>query len=107
MLAKGWFRTSLALLAIFSLSIITNAQTVPKKILLTGKVLDQNRAAIPSADIWISGNGIPSSAAVTDRNGEFSLMLPPGEYQVRAIAEGFAESTQTCAVTAATNSQSL
>lgn len=107
MFAKVWFKASLTLLAVVSLSIIVAAQSPSKKTLLTGKVLDQNRAAIPGADIWISGGGIPSSAAVTDHNGEFSLTLPPGEYQVRAAAEGFAESTQNCTVTGAKNSQSM
>lgn len=107
MFAKVWFKASLTLLAVVSLSIIVAAQSPSKKTLLTGKVLDQNRAAIPGADIWISGGGIPSSAAVTDHNGEFSLALPPGEYQVRAAAEGFAESTQNCTVTGAKNSQSM
>lgn len=83
------------------------AQTAQQKTVLTGKVLDQNRAAIPGADVWISGNGVPPSAVVTDRNGEFSLALPPGEYQVRAVAEGFAESTQNCTVTNTKNSQSM
>jgi len=107
MFAKVWFKASLTLLAVASLSIIVAAQTPAKKTLLTGKVLDQNRAAIPGADIWISGGGIPSFAAVTDHNGEFSLALPPGEYQVRAVAEGFAESTQNCTVTGVKNSQPM
>ena len=66
-----------------------------KKTPVRGKVVDQNRAAIPGADIWASGAGLPSSSAVTDRNGEFSLMLEPGEYQVRIIADGFSEVTHT------------
>lgn len=67
------------------------AQVSTSKTLLRGKVLDPNRAAIPGADIWASAAGLPSSSAVTDRNGEFSLMLEPGEYQLRANAEGFSE----------------
>jgi len=72
-----------------------------------GKVLDPNRAAIPNADIWVGGNGLPSVSAVTNSNGEFSLLLPPGEYHVRAMAEGFAELTETVNLTGLKNSQSI
>src|ERR1041384_7697527 len=67
----------------------------PNKTVVRGKVVDPNHAGIPGADIWASGNGLPSSSAVTDRNGEFSLTLEPGEYQVRVMAEGFSETTET------------
>jgi len=86
------------LLIIVSAILITPAVAqVPqnKKTPIRGKIVDQNRAAIPGADIWASGAGLPSSSAVTDRNGEFSLMLEPGEYQVRVIADGFSEVTHT------------
>jgi len=85
------------LLLIFSVILITPAvaQVPQKKTPVRGKVVDQNRAAIPGADIWASGTGLPSSSAITDRNGEFSLTLEPGEYQVRVSAEGFSEVTQT------------
>lgn len=98
----------------FALTILTllcacfvSAQSPPKQTLLTGKVLDPNRAAIPGADVWISGGALPSSPVVSDRNGEFSVMLPPGEYQVRALAQGFAEQTENVNVSGTKNSQSL
>src|SRR4029079_16783228 len=68
---------------------------VTKKILLRGKVVDQNHAAIPGAEVRTSGTGLPSASATTDRNGEFSLMVQPGEYQIRVAAEGFSEVTET------------
>src|SRR5215510_6203583 len=86
------------LLTLFSAIFIIPAFAQPgitKKILLRGKVVDPNRAAIPGADVWTSGNGLPSASATTDRNGEFSLMVRPGEYQVRVAAEGFSEVTET------------
>ena len=107
MFAKVFLRPTLGLLLLLTLSGIIAGQTNPKKTLLTGRVLDPNRAAIPGADVWISGTGAPSSSAVTDRNGEFSVMLPSGEYQVRAMAEGFAESTENVNVTGLKNSQSV
>ena len=82
------------------------AQTgMTKKILLRGKVVDPNHAAIPGADVWASAAGLPSSSATTDRNGEFSVMVQPGEYQVRVLAEGFSETTETVNPAALNNSQ--
>jgi len=95
------------LLILFSLILFTpvSAQLPANKTLLRGRVVDPNRAAIPGADIGISGGTLPSSTAVTDRNGEFSVTLDPGEYSVRVIAEGFSEVTQQ--VNLKTSSQPL
>ena len=86
---------------------LASAQVPAKKTLLTAKVLDPNHAAVPNADIWIGGSSVSAVSAMTDANGEFSLLLAPGEYQVRAMAEGFAELTQTVSVTGLRNSQSV
>ncbi|HET6974895.1 MAG TPA: TonB-dependent siderophore receptor [Pyrinomonadaceae bacterium] len=92
-----------------SFAIVTTsafAQTgLTKKILLRGKVVDPNHAAIAGADVWASAAGLPSSSAITDRNGEFSVMVQPGEYQVRVMADGFSEVTETVNPAALTNSQ--
>jgi catecholate siderophore receptor len=92
-------RYSLRFLFLLGLSAILTFQVLAQapndKTILKGKVLDPNRASIEGADVWISKAGLPSSTAVTDRNGEFSLALAPGEYQVRIAAEGFSESTDT------------
>ena len=71
------------------------AQVATDNPLLKGKVLDPNRASIPGADVWVSKAGLPSASAVTDRNGEFLITLAPGEYQVRIMADGFSEATQS------------
>src|SRR5215813_13960806 len=96
-----------SLLLVFSAILISAAfaQTPVKKPVLRGRVVDPNHAGIPGADIWASGNGLPSSTAVTNQNGEFSLALEPGEYQVRVLAEGFSETTETVSLMA--NSQPL
>lgn len=87
------FLLLLGLLA--ALTIPAFAQAPPDKAILKGRVLDPDRASIEGADVWISKAGLPSSTAVTDRNGEFSVTLPPGAYQVRISAEGFSETTET------------
>jgi catecholate siderophore receptor len=100
-------RPSLTVVLLLTLSGIIAGQAIPKKVSLTGRVLDPNRAAVPGADVWITGAGLPASSTTTDRNGEFLIMLPPGEYQVRATAEGFAELTDSVNVTGLKNSQSV
>ena len=107
MSVKVFPRFAVALIVSIALVVVTSAQTTPRKTLLIGKVLDPNRAAIPYADIWAGGDNLPSVSAITDAHGEFSLLLPPGEYRVRAMAEGFAELTQTVNVTGLKNSQTV
>jgi catecholate siderophore receptor len=106
MSAQVFPKLALGLLVLIALATVAGGQPIQRKTILTGKVLDPNRAAIPNADIWISGSGL-SSSAITDANGEFSLTLPPGEYQVRAMAEGFAELTDTVDLNGLRNSQSI
>jgi len=107
MSASVFPRFALALLVLIALAIIASAQTTQRKTLLTGRVLDPNHAAIPNADIWVGADGLPAVSATTNSSGEFSLLLPPGEYQVRAMAEGFAELTETVNLTGLKNSQSV
>jgi catecholate siderophore receptor len=107
MSAKVFPRCFLTIVGLLALALSASAQTTEHKTLLTGKVLDPNRAAIPNADIWIGADKLPSVSAITDGNGEFSLLLPPGAYHVRAMAEGFAELTETVNLSASKNSQSI
>jgi catecholate siderophore receptor len=86
---------SLLLLGLLAILTIQALAQAPNKTLLKGRVLDPDHAAIQGADVWISKAGLPSATAVTDRNGEFSAALMPGEYQVRISAEGFTETTET------------
>ena len=98
-----WFAL-LLFLAIVNITVV--AQTPATKITVKGRVLDPNRAGISGADVYVIAKGFPSSSATTDRNGEFSLTLEPGEYQVRVTAESFTEVTQTVNLTR-TGSQPL
>jgi catecholate siderophore receptor len=58
---------------------------------LRGKVLDPNRSALGGVKITASKEGRSDSTAVTNADGEFSLLLEPGEYTLKVSAEGFAE----------------
>lgn len=62
---------------------------------LRGRILDQNRAAIPEASVSVTAPGFPSSKTVTDQMGQFVFSLPSGQYQIAAVAQGFAETTET------------
>src|SRR5690348_4849607 len=107
MSAKVFPKLGLALLLLIAFSSVATAQTTQRKTILTGKVFDPNRAAVPNADVWISSNGTAPTSTVTDANGEFSLLLNPGEYQVRANAEGFAELTETVNLTGLETKKSI
>jgi catecholate siderophore receptor len=93
-------RTSclLCLLAILLISgsfEVLRAEGVAARTLLRGRVLDPNRAIIPGARIIVTSNGIAAPiSAVTDQNGEFSLLLEPGDYSLRISVDGFSETSQ-------------
>lgn len=66
---------------------------------LRGRVLDPDRAAIAGAEIAVQATKRTASfSATTDQNGEFSLALAPGEYEVRVRADDFSENSQTIVV---------
>lgn len=78
---------------------IPNATLATEVILqseLHGRVLDQNRAAIAGVIVTASRNGSGDSSSpstLTNANGEFSLLLEPGEYTLNCSAEGFAQAS--------------
>ncbi len=62
---------------------------------LRGRVLDPQHAAIAGARVTAVSKGRPDSVSLTDRNGQFSLAVESGDYGLRVVADGFAETTQT------------
>jgi len=62
---------------------------------MRGRVLDPMRAPVPGAQATALRAGHAAAPAVgSDENGEFSLLLDPGRYRLRVVAEGFLEITQ-------------
>jgi len=80
-----------ALLGILSTANSLCAQTGAPGMQLRGTVLDPNRAPISGAKIILEGNNRPRTSAVSDQNGEFVMLLEPGEYSLLASSDGFAE----------------
>ncbi len=84
-------------------SFICQAQVGSAHSSLRGRVLDPNHAAIKGAGITVGNLGTGGEArAVTDENGEFSLALEAGEYTVKVVAQGFAETSQVVHLNQAT-----
>jgi catecholate siderophore receptor len=83
---------------IFCIVIINVVSSIGQssQVVLRGCVLDQNRAAIPGASVSVrAASGLLSSSTQTNQRGEFSFVLPAGDYRVTAIADGFAEITES------------
>ena len=89
-------RRVLALLfLVITHSVFAHAQST-QKLPITGKVMDQQRAAITGAEITLKRvDSAYQSTAKTNERGEFSLTLEPGVYKLNASAEGFAAWIQT------------
>ncbi|MFN6963898.1 MAG: TonB-dependent siderophore receptor [Pyrinomonadaceae bacterium] len=65
------------------------------KVVVAGRVADQNDAGIPGAVIRFAGVGPSAEQTVTtDANGTFVVSLEAGEYDVTVRAEGFSEFTK-------------
>src|SRR5215475_9619943 len=90
-------KTLCLLILIICAGFLTTVIAQTGSTLVSGRVLDENSAAIPGAQITLLKNGRASSTS-TNKNGEFSLTLEPGEYSLIVMAEGFAEVTQTVKV---------
>jgi catecholate siderophore receptor len=59
-------------------------------------VLDQNGAAVPGARVVAVASGLAGTvSSITDQNGDFSLILEPGEYTVTVTGDGFSTASQT------------
>lgn len=71
------------------------AQDKNKAVRLEVLVADTNRAAIPGASITFERSGSLSASGRSDPRGAFSVLLDPGDYAMRAVADGFAEVLQT------------
>jgi catecholate siderophore receptor len=66
---------------------------------IRGRVVDQNQAIIPGAKVTVVGIGKSQGQTVsTDSEGEFDLMLEPGEYRLAVEASGFSQQSQKIVV---------
>ena len=84
-------------------SLLAHAQTTTQSS-IRGKVLDPNRAAVAGASVIAQAKGSSASfSATTDQNGEFSIAVEPGEYEVKIDASGFSEVVQTVSLSRAGN----
>jgi len=99
----------LILIAAPLLSGVTLAQEASSnKALLQGRVLDQDRAAIPGAELSVQQKGSKSSTStVTNARGEFTLKVDPGESILTVLADGFAAVQRPVNVTNSTQSEPL
>lgn len=80
-------------------ALFCQAQVSGGRVQLQGRILDPNRAIVEGAKVTALAKG--HSAAVstqTDKNGEFSLALEPGEYTLTVSGGGFLETAQTISI---------
>src|SRR6185503_16599451 len=81
---------------LFSLiaALVSPAIAQTRRQVVRGRVLDRNRAAIPGATVSVSAPGLPSSTTTSNQLGEYSFSLPPGNYQITATSDGFADTSE-------------
>ena len=82
------------LLFCFYGTLLCQAQVTPLSAHLQGKVFDTHHAAVVGAKITLETVGETTAfAAVSDKQGDFSLALKPGEYTLKVLSGGFAEAS--------------
>jgi catecholate siderophore receptor len=90
------------LLAFFLLgtgSAIFSADDNTAKVTIHGSIFDQSHAAIAGASVSAVPTGRAGNTSTTsDQNGEFSLTLEPGDYDLVIKAEGFSSLSKRIAV---------
>jgi len=88
---------SAALVLVTLLAPVGRASAQNSDAMLRGSVVDPMRAAIPNAEVTVTGGGAPMVLR-TDANGRFSVTVTEGTYAVTVIAVGFAPETITVTV---------
>jgi len=92
--ASGPLRVWSALILTLALAVLTFAQSNPS--LITGRVTDQNGAAVSGAEVQLRSRGGAQFLAVTDDTGAYSFKnKPPGDYVIEVKAKGFANITSS------------
>jgi carboxypeptidase family protein/TonB-dependent receptor-like protein len=87
-LARGWHRLLVSLVAVLCTAALAGAQTFA---VLQGRVFDASGAALPGASITIQNKSAAfQTTAFTDAEGRYNVPgIPAGSYTVTAAAEGF------------------
>src|SRR5215204_4688933 len=93
--------SALVLCCLYSTRSTVFAQTA-KPVLVKGRVLDQNRDAVPGAQLTLELTDGQSPVSTNER-GEFSVLTPVGEIRLMVMAEGFATRLRTIKVKADDN----
>ena len=86
---KSSTRLTMLALALLSFALCANAQSQADQTELTGRVTDSRGGAVNKARVSAG-----TSTTSTDDNGQFTLKLSPGNYELRVTAAGFAEHKQ-------------
>jgi catecholate siderophore receptor len=93
------FRTLLTCLVAGTFILSAQAQQAPPMCTVRGTVVDQDHSSVAGAVVAFARPGEDSSQVIsTDGHGAFSISLPPGNYDVRVKATGFASLSRTIVV---------
>ena len=97
-----WFRSAI-LAALVALPLPLHAaplmpeaaQAAGARFTIEGKVLDAMRMPIAGARVTaVPDDRGTGPSAVTDQRGTFTLMVDPGRYSIKVVADGFVEASQ-------------
>lgn len=87
----------LSILLSIGIYLLTSVNVYGQKVLLQGTISDQNGETLPSATVQIGDNG-----TIADFDGQYSIELPAGRYQIAISYLGY-ETYETSVVLTASN----
>ncbi|HKE05893.1 MAG TPA: TonB-dependent receptor [Blastocatellia bacterium] len=93
-LSRNLIKAICVLLCPVTFATAASAQSSSETGQITGRVTDKRGDAINSARVAAVANNQTRGEAKTDRAGQFTLSLPPGDYELRVSADGFSVFSQ-------------
>ncbi len=88
-LSRNIFKALCVFLLSTIFAIASEAQTSPQTVQISGRVTDKRGDAIGGARVAAVANNQTVGEAKTGGDGQFTLSLPPGDYELRVSADAF------------------
>jgi outer membrane cobalamin receptor len=93
-LSRNILKAICVFLCLITFAIASEAQASSQIGEISGRVIDKRGDAISNASVAAVANNQTRGEAKTDGAGQFTLSLPPGDYELRVSADGFSVSSQ-------------
>ncbi|HEX5085902.1 MAG TPA: TonB-dependent receptor [Blastocatellia bacterium] len=92
------FKALCVFLCLLTLAVVASAQTAPQ---ISGRVTDKRGDAVGNARVVAVAGSQTTGETKTAADGRFTLALPPGDYEIQVLADGFSAFRQKVSLNSA------